>query len=726
MIDIMDRIKKIRLSFHSFPTTWGVIKLTENMVFFTKPPENNTLSRYYNLATMCSSQEEKVLVYQPSKQLNIVDIRVLKYILLETKIAQYNMVNGQYNDTVQLTKCMHQLGLVGYSEQSYYSRNRQKPLEHFGNILDLDIDCLKYLSDLLNTTIDGYICPNMYPSTIHHVCIFNQSNMTLTSQITTQPDQMVVDNLESITTYLEIPKITMEVYTNAKKSSSGGRLVKKGGVINGQNPSIEVEPPLTQEQLLPIQLEELEEQIEANTLNPVVQCGISRNDTLQEFVGKIFILLTCILHESLYLVMKSTRQKKETIRHTIHYHYRPLVEHRKNKTKTDIFVLKPGMDKLLATTVVDKIIQLFWNTDGEKKSDLTSIQTGLQTMFSGEKESKIFDKILSILRTKYSLSEMLGAIYGITVHAGMFSVIYQAFLISNDNKELLKNKILLELKSNFEIVLTNVQDMFGLPKSYKTEDLLLLLQTNNELLKNTVCYQTYFTEDNGIACKKTRQTKEQIHILNVSKNNLSKIVLDMMVTQNNQDAKGISVVRRNLNNQEYIRKRRDKQIGTYTNVTPMSKCPVFNSTKSSESTNYNIMMVNGDEWYEVVPNGLFENIMKKYKRTCKAGPSGSTLMLMNMVFGLFGNFIKPTPVNQKMLLLCIISDFVPVYHSLTEVLMIYSREYQNNPYDSTFNVYTIDENPVKWLANHFGITITIDMTLATLVKALLAHISPNL
>jgi len=101
-------------------------------------------------------------------------------------------------------------------------------------------------------------------------------------------------------------------------------------------------------------------------------------------------------------------------------------------------------------------------------------------------------------------------------------------------------------------------------------------------------------------------------------------------------------------------------------------------------------------------------------------------MLMNMVFGLFGNFIKPTPVNQKMLLLCIISDFVPVYHSLTEVLMIYSREYQNNPYDSTFNVYTIDENPVKWLANHFGITITIDMTLATLVKALLAHISPNL
>ena len=766
---------KIRLSFHTFPTTWGIILLTDNMHFFSNTEIKSNNSRYYNLATVCAQSTNTVFVYKPkSNPLKVVDIRVLRYILLETQLAQYNDIAG---DTTLLEKCMYAFGLFGLHDQQL-GNNKKRPIENFGAILDIDAECIKFISRLFNTTIDGYITPNMSPGTTHHVCIFNKEKMESRDEITTSPEQMVVGDLTSISKYLKMPKISIELYLKANSYNPFGginKLAKNLMVGSGKHKIKQTEkqiagvpgapnapntlarrpssaPPLTTStnnvaQLFiakepesvklitaeiitdpliinSIQYDELEEQIETSGTTPTLQCKLSESQILKEFIGKVFILLTCILHESLNIVIQETieKTKEEIIRHTLHYHYRPLVEHRSRKSdKVDVYVLKPGMSRFLSIGVVDDIIALL-NKNNKEESEKAINQMMLNSEIHDKND--MFFEILEKLTDKYATSEILGAIYGITTHAGMFSLIYQACVTESTGK----NTFLLKLKPKFKIVLTNLQGMFGLPTTYNEVDLLKLLQTNTEFFKNTVCDKTYFTEDGGAKCKRKNNPKpitEPINILNVSKNNLSKIVLDMMITQNNQDMKGISIARRNLNNQEYIRTRRDKKIGTYKHVTKVSTCPVFHTITDKETkSNYNIMMVNGDEWYEVVPNGLFQNIMTKYNRTCKAGPSGSTLMLMNMVFGLFGNYITPSERNQKMLLLCMISDFVPVYHSLTEVLMIYSREYILDKPNPKF-AYTIDQNPVEWLVNHFKIktknpvVVTLDELAIALLNTLI-------
>ena len=169
-----------------------------------------------------------------------------------------------------------------------------------------------------------------------------------------------------------------------------------------------------------------------------------------------------------------------------------------------------------------------------------------------------------------------------------------------------------------------------------------------------------------------------------------------------------------MNNQEYVRTRRQKSVNkdaTYSRTTQQPKCPVLYTDhlhdEVSKITNTTVLLVDGDEWYSVTANGFFKNIMEKRSRTWKAGPSGSTFMWMNMVFGLLGYAANDS--NYKLLLLCIIADFVPIYHSLSEILMIYSREYPNIQSN-----YNIDQNPIKWLMNHFEIEDKANPTLETL------------
>jgi hypothetical protein len=66
-------------------------------------------------------------------------------------------------------------------------------------------------------------------------------------------------------------------------------------------------------------------------------------------------------------------------------------------------------------------------------------------------------------------------------------------------------------------------------------------------------------------------------------------------------------------------------------------------------------------------------------------------MWINFIRNLLG--VNMSDEIKKLLLLAIISDFVPVYHSIEEILIIYTREFQ-------VTQYTLDIDPVKYLTNY--------------------------
>jgi hypothetical protein len=100
----------------------------------------------------------------------------------------------------------------------------------------------------------------------------------------------------------------------------------------------------------------------------------------------------------------------------------------------------------------------------------------------------------------------------------------------------------------------------------------------------------------------------------------------------------------------------------------------------------------GDSYFKVVKNGIFENLMKQNRRKIISGFSGSCIMIYQIVFDILKLYPK-TMENKIKLLLCIIADFVPTYHSLPEILMPYSRE-------AEFPVlYDLDMNEDTYLKN---------------------------
>jgi hypothetical protein len=107
----------------------------------------------------------------------------------------------------------------------------------------------------------------------------------------------------------------------------------------------------------------------------------------------------------------------------------------------------------------------------------------------------------------------------------------------------------------------------------------------------------------------------------------------------------------------------------------------------------NNKIVLGDSYFKIVKNGVFENIMKKNKKEMISGFSGSCVMLYNFIF----NILKILPKNKKnesLILLMIILDFYPFHHSISEILVTYSRESQY------LKKYYLNENEMKYLNNY--------------------------
>lgn len=271
-----------------------------------------------------------------------------------------------------------------------------------------------------------------------------------------------------------------------------------------------------------------------------------------------------------------------------------------------------------------------------------------------------------------TLNEMMGAIYGAVIHSGVFHVIFEqctkgAFIAKHSDA----------IAGELEVVMHTLRTVFALPDSFNSKQFFEFASKS---------YKVCEEDDSGNGkCFK------------INKDGWLKILLDMMVYRDGKAR--LSIVNRNLNNLEYVRTRVKKGVmEEYKSVTKLTPghCPRVTRV-TSLNTKKEVYLVDGDTWYSPSEDSFYAVVMNSLGRVVKAGPSGSTFMWMNFVFNLLK--VPCTPNNKLKLLMCIICDFVPHYHSLNEVLFVYSRE------DENVIPYTMNENPANWLISHLGINI---------------------
>ncbi len=248
----------------------------------------------------------------------------------------------------------------------------------------------------------------------------------------------------------------------------------------------------------------------------------------------------------------------------------------------------------------------------------------------------------------FSLNQLMGAVYGISTDrviigkiliASMFKEFRKAFDSTTKNVHAQSIKDIIDL----------LRSIFGIPIAFSKESII-----------KTLGYPS-------------------------SDNQLITLLLDMMVYKFH--GKNISIVRRNLNNLPYIRVRSDKQQTEYKQVSNIPFCPTFHKKKMKNE----LKLVHGNSWYYVPNESIMRRLMKMFGRRVKAGISGSTLMWINLCFHVIG--LEETRENYELLLLCIISDFVPKYHSLAEILLVYSIESKF----ASSHPYLINEPSIRWL-----------------------------
>ncbi len=257
---------------------------------------------------------------------------------------------------------------------------------------------------------------------------------------------------------------------------------------------------------------------------------------------------------------------------------------------------------------------------------------------------------------RVSLNQLMGGMYSAVVHYGIFHSIFSVC----KKPEFFKRHP--HVSYLLETALGTLRKVMALPDSFTSEDFFAL----------------------------TDQDPQQ-DMFNKTGNR--KILLEMLIFGNSPS----SIVTMNVNNQEYIRMRRDRSNNSsveYKRSEQLGKdsCPRYNDGDS-------YFMVKGDTWYPVPIDSFFHKLFGKYGRDVMAGPSGSTYMWIIFCFHLLR--IDRSFTNHVLLLACIIGDFVPYYHSLDEILIVFSRELlQEHP--KRMKHYTIDRHPFEWILYYLG------------------------
>ena len=419
------------------------------------------------------------------------------------------------------------------------------------------------------------------------------------------------------------------------------------------------------------------------TTDYVLQCAISRNEKIKTVFNCIFVYFTKLFihsvivlfnHYNYKLYKTSDAKVKEKILVNILYElYKPDLDITQNIVNID----KPGIhfNKDILKNFVSKII----------------------------KDEPLNDEFLVYLNNNIPLSVVMGAIYGVITNPAIFLLFYISYSINNSLQQALSG-------SDLKNILPRFINLYGLPDNFSKTDFFNLLY---EIIPNLPIDVTIALPiDATIAVNpvdkqpetiirfiKSYRTQDKNPTIN---KNIHAFILDLF-TENSK-----SIINRNFSNKEYLRQRIERKPNEVTKkiTRKAPACPKYYYNNDRIIKEQNRMFTSkskpvdpfyitlGQNWYPVNNNSLQRGIFKLYGRSVNAGYSGSTYMWINFITNLLGINLNDQYL-QRIVLLGLISDFVPFYHSIEEVLLVYFKEIGNH-------IYTLDKSPILHLHDYLN------------------------
>ena len=180
------------------------------------------------------------------------------------------------------------------------------------------------------------------------------------------------------------------------------------------------------------------------------------------------------------------------------------------------------------------------------------------------------------------------------------------------------------------------------------------------------------------------QIKEIIGDVDDSNNGNTDVLYDCFVSSNLLHLS--SAQRKYLGNSKYIRK------GCDPIRVEVSKLEEIGNKHSSMFTDSDSTVVmKGSAPYIIDQGSVYAKVMKQFGRTLLSGPSGSTVAMFVTAFEL--TEMPRTSLNYALFLGCCIANYIPVYHTLTEVLMSFTDEVEEYVMHKKFR---LDDDPVKY------------------------------
>lgn len=165
-------------------------------------------------------------------------------------------------------------------------------------------------------------------------------------------------------------------------------------------------------------------------------------------------------------------------------------------------------------------------------------------------------------------------------------------------------------------------------------------------------------------------------------------IFDIIIYGNNS-VKDLSLYKKNLTYLDFIKKSiPEEEKNNPKNLKKFTEC----NKSSIDKINYqDFKIYNAKNVYKIDKEMPYAKIMKEHNSLYLSGPSGSTAILF---IGLFDFYNYPKTHKNKIMLLClIIADYIPLWHTLTEILLSSTIEMSSK----TIPKYSLDKEPVDFV-----------------------------
>jgi hypothetical protein len=153
--------------------------------------------------------------------------------------------------------------------------------------------------------------------------------------------------------------------------------------------------------------------------------------------------------------------------------------------------------------------------------------------------------------------------------------------------------------------------------------------------------------------------------------------------------KDLSLYKKNLTYLDFIK----KKVNSDCKNNPKNLQSFYKCSKSAISENKykDFKIYDAKNIYDIEKHSPYSEIMKEYGEPYLGGPSGSASILFTVLFEFYG---YPKNKTNKIMLLClIIADYIPLWHTLPEILLSTNIEMESETTPS----YTINKESVHYV-----------------------------